>query len=305
MGTALSVVVFYVLPALLAFFFFYWSELPSRVALPARLVAVLGVFSLLGSLGLVAQYGAYATTSWSAGAILGALAALPKLADADNLGDPRDLLRNVGLAVGGVVCVVVGMTLAAQARNADAPASLVFPLKTGEYLVLGGGGGLLGIDAHGGAQLHGVDIVRVDRAGFRKASLFPSSSSEFFIFDDVVTAPCDGNIVALEDDREDLPPTRADSVSPLGNYIAIACPDITVVLAHLKRASLAVPRNTGVRVGDALARVGASGHAGQAKLRIYAVKGQEQIVARLIGQATPVPITFGEGPLVRGDRVSR
>lgn len=306
MGTTLQIVVVYVLPAVGAFFWFYWSELPSRIALVARALAIFGALAMLSSIGAVASKGTYATSIWAVGALLGVLAAVPKAMRASLLGESGYLLGTAGTAAAGVVMIGVGMTLASSARSAQpSPMSLAFPLRSGRYLVLGGGEGLLGIEPHGISERYAIDLVKVDGAGFRASTLWPTAPEEFFAFDEPVSAPCDGNVLAAEDDRPDLPPSQSDSTSPLGNFVAIGCPEATVVLAHLKRGTITAPKNSGVRVGEPVARIGASGHAGQAKLRIYAVKGAESTLGRLVSQATPVAISFGEGALVRGDTVSR
>src|SRR5262249_39410431 len=139
----------------------------------------------------------------------------------------------------------------------------------------------------------------------RASSVWPLAPESFEIWNDVVTAPCDGLVLAMEGERPDFAPGQTDSVSPLGNFVAIGCPETTVVLAHLRRGSIKVPRNGSVRSGEELARVGASGDAGQAKLRIYAIKGHENAIARLLAQGTPVPLSFGEGAVARGDRIVR
>jgi hypothetical protein len=309
MGTLLQIALVYLLPAIVAFFWFRWSDPVTKIEVLARVIFVLMAIGFVAQMGLVARYGVYGPYVWSAGAVLGALSRAPRIAELPLAHEPRDLLRGGALVAAGALLVAIGVTSASSARSQQgAPVHLTFPLHGGTYLVLeGGGGAFFGLAVDGSSQRFGVDLAKIDAFGFRADTPWPTAPEGFVIFDDAVSAPCDGKILAAEDDKPDLPPSQGDSLTPLGNFVAIGCPDATVVFAHLRRGSLVAPKNVSVHVGDAVARVGASGRGGEAKLRMFALRGAESSPDRIASQAEGIPIAFGvfgDGALVRGDRLS-
>jgi hypothetical protein len=167
----------------------------------------------------------------------------------------------------------------------------------------GGKGSLFGLAVDGTAQRYAIDVVELDGLGFRASALWPTDPRDFVVYGRPVTAPCDGRVLAAEDDHPDLPPSQDDSSAPLGNFVAIGCPDATVVLSQLQRGSIKTPKNVTVHVGEPLASVGASGRGGEARLRMFALRGQESAPARIASQAEGIPFVLGESALIRGDRL--
>ncbi|MFO0672944.1 MAG: hypothetical protein U0235_25570 [Polyangiaceae bacterium] len=306
MGTALQVALVYLLPPLAAFFWFRWSSPAAKVDVLGRAVLFLGFVIFMGRMAWLTKYGVYTPWLWAVGVIAGAVAVVPTLGHVPLFDGTRDLARAGGTAAAGVVLALLGSYFASEAHAPlPNPAHLTFPLRgPGTFLVLEGGtGSFFGLAVDGSAQRYGLDLVKVDALGFRASSLWPTDPRAFAVFDEPVSAPCDGTVLAAEDDRPDLPPSQTDSITPLGNFAAIGCPDVTVVLAQLRRGSLKTPKNTSVRVGEAVASVGASGSGGEARLRIFAVRGQVSTPEKLASLGEGIPVVFGDGPLARGDRV--
>lgn len=109
-------------------------------------------------------------------------------------------------------------------------------------------------------------------------------------FDAPILAPCGGMIVHVEDRREDAPPDerRRDPQRPFGNYVSIETDRGYVILAHLKRGSVAVRVGDTVKAGDRIARCGNSGNTSRAHLHIHA---QDQ-PSQSIDVARGIPIAF-------------
>lgn len=109
-------------------------------------------------------------------------------------------------------------------------------------------------------------------------------------WDQPILAPCDGMIVHVEDRQDDAPPGERhhDSQHPFGNYVSIQTPRGYVILAHLKRGSVAVRVGDGVRAGTPIARCGNSGSSGAAHLHVHA---QDQ-PSQSIDTARGIPVAF-------------
>ncbi len=304
MGVVALVLVYYVVPLGLTFL---WSfRRASRAETVSRAVLLVGFAVAVANLGFLVRFGVYAPHAFAMGALIGFLVSLMRATDAPLYVDARDLGVSAGRAAGGVVFAIAGASLASGARDTEAaPFNVTFPFKEGTFLVAAGGAGSFGVDVDGAAQRLAIDLVKVDALGFRSRTLWPTAPEDFNAFDEPIYAPCDGTVLASEDDRPDLPPTQSDGAQPLGNFVAIGCTEATIVMTHLRRASIKAPHNSSVRVGELVARVGASGRAGEAKLRIYALRGRESQPARIVAHGAPVALNLGEGVLVRGDRVSR
>lgn len=306
MGTALEVALVYVLPLLAGFFWFRWSSPPAKLDIAARAVLLLGFVVFMAKMSWLTKYGVYAPYFAAAGIVAGAVLVVPTLGHVPLWDGSRDLIRVGVTTTVGVVFAGLGLVLADRAHATQPGAAhLLFPLRgDGTFLVLEGGAGAgFGLGVDGSAQRYGIDFAKLDALGFRVGSLWPTDPREFNIFGEPVSAPCDGNVLAAEDDRPDLPPSQTDSITPLGNFVAIGCPEVTVVLSQLRRGSLKAPKNIGVRTGEVIAAVGGSGSGGEARLRIFAVRGQVSTPDKLAALGEGVPIAFAEGPVARGDRI--
>lgn len=304
MGVLAQALAYYFVPLALTFL---WSfRRASRAETLSRAVLLVGFAIAVHNLGFAGRYGIYAPHAFALGAVAGLVVSFVRATDAPLYVDGRDLGVSAARAAGGVVFAIAGASLASSARDTEgAPFNVTFPVKDGTFLVAAGGAGSFGVDVDGAAQRLAIDLVKLNAFGFRSGSLWPTAPEDFNAFDEPIYAPCDGTVLASEDDRPDLPPTQSDGAQPLGNFVAIGCTEATIVMTHLRRASIKAPHNSSVRVGELVARVGASGRAGEAKLRIYALRGRESQPARIVAHGTPVALNLGEGVLVRGDRVSR
>lgn len=119
-------------------------------------------------------------------------------------------------------------------------------------------------------QSRAIDIIAINRFGFRSTSFWPSDPEEYFSFGYTVVAPCDGEIVEVVNDRDDQVVPQQDIAAPSGNKVAIQCDDFRIVLAHLKVGSVVVETGNTVVSGDIIGQVGNSGASTEPHLHIHA-----------------------------------
>ncbi len=216
-----------------------------------------------------------------------------------------------GVSVTGTMVLAAVVWLAIGARQPPAtPLDLAMPLDGGTYLVVNGGGHVL-VNAHLATlegqrfrayrgQSYGVDLVRIDRAGFRAPGLLPEKPAAYLIYGDAVLAPCSGRVVVAADGAPDMAPPHADRSRMAGNHVVLDCGGTWVLLGHLQPGSI-VPRvGQAVAVGERLGRVGNSGNTTEPHLHVHAQR--PGTVDAPLGGA-PVPIRLAGRYVARNDRL--
>lgn len=214
-----------------------------------------------------------------------------------------DLLLSVGL----FVIFATGLPKLAGRRQYEGTAvELAFPLAGENITVVHGGeGALVNIHADVKAQRYALDVVQLGAFGMRARGMMPSELDRYVIYWKPVTAPCSGEVVAMDDTRPDQTPPSADETHLAGNYVAIYCKDTTVLLAHLRPGSLKVKTGDRVALGAHVADVGNSGNTTEPHLHIHAVKGRVSDEKQLVTEGEAVPMMFPpERFLTRNDRLA-
>jgi hypothetical protein len=228
----------------------------------------------------------------------------------------RDRRGWFGLAFAGAAAIGFGAIAAHAALSRMPPAGpvidLASPLAPGRYLVVNGGRSSL-INGHlktlhpktarqaaYRGQSYGVDIVGLTAFGRTSDGWRPRAPDRYAIFGRRVVAPCDGRVVASLDGRPDMPVPVLDQQVMAGNHVVLGCGDVHVLLAHLRRGSVAVREGQRVRTGQTLGEVGNSGNSDQPHLHIHVQRpGQNEAPFA----ADPLPFRIGGRYLVRGDRL--
>ena len=85
-----------------------------------------------------------------------------------------------------------------------------------------------------------------------------------------------------------------------GNYIALDCNDVFIILAHFRKGSILVAVDDPVAIGDPLGQMGNSGNSSEPHLHIHAQRGLPEN-APLSGK--PLWLTINGRFLVRNDRI--
>lgn len=162
---------------------------------------------------------------------------------------------------------------------------LVFPLKSGTFMVAQGGSTRpVNRHAKSQAQRYAVDLVQLGGLGMRADGIYPVALRKYAIFGSEVVSPCDGLVVAAVDDLPDnIPPVR-DFHNPEGNHVAIQFEGGTVYLCHLMKGSVTVDVGKRVKTGRVIGRVGSSGESAEPHLHIHAQQGERGIALRFAGR---------------------
>lgn len=192
--------------------------------------------------------------------------ARPWRATGPGLAGQRATLASLVLLGAALAYAVAGMVPPSGAHD------LAFPLAGGRFYIAHGGGNRL-VNHHAGhaVQRHAVDINALGPAGFRARGLLPDELNAYAVHGTPVLSPCDGRVVLALDSLPDQVPPRMDAGHPAGNHVVIGCDGLAVELAHLARGSVQVVAGQAVSTGDAVGRVGNSGHSSEPHLHVHAV----------------------------------
>ena len=155
-----------------------------------------------------------------------------------------------------------------------------------------------GLDPYWG-QGHGVDIIAIDRWGFRAAGLLPAEPDEYVTSGRPVIAPCAGEVIAAVDGLPDMQVPRVDHDHLAGNHVILRCSGADILLGHFRRGTVTVRVGDKLSVGDAIAQVGNSGNTSEPHLHVHA---QEPGTANAPFSGAPIPIRITGRYLVRNDR---
>jgi hypothetical protein len=165
-----------------------------------------------------------------------------------------------------------------------------FPMRHGLYCIAAGGGNVL-LNHHypAGYARFAMDIVALNRFGFRAHGLYPRKLHKYFIFGTPVHSPVDGVVAKAVDGIPDMVPPMEDREHPAGTYVMIHHPPSgsLILLAHLQQDSLLVREGESVSAGQPVARVGNSGISTEPHLHI-SCEIDEVEEYNLTGQGVPL-----------------
>ncbi|MDH5632140.1 MAG: M23 family metallopeptidase [Gammaproteobacteria bacterium] len=179
--------------------------------------------------------------------------------------------------------------------------SLTAPVESNGWVVHGGG--TVAVNYHNGvkAQRYALDIIVLDENGRRGRTWLPAELNDFSSFGKSVLSPCDGKVLATENNQEDRAIGELRDDSPAGNFVLLHCHGNTVLLAHLKKGSVLVKTGDSVEPGRPLAKIGNSGRSSEPHLHIHAVKGKVMDMKMVIATGEPVALLINGEFSRRGD----
>ena len=152
-------------------------------------------------------------------------------------------------------------------------ADVIFPLRSGTYYVLQGGDRFVTNPFHALAgNKRPIDIVKLNSFGNQADELAPRVLSAYQIFGETLYSPCRGSISDVRDSLPDNPPGNPDTEHPEGNYILLQCPNVDILMAHLRQGSIMTAPGDPVTTGQPLAEIGNSGNTLEPHLHIEAMK---------------------------------
>jgi hypothetical protein len=226
---------------------------------------------------------------------------------------PGGAVRVAGTVMVGallVLTVALASYILTGWRTPPDAVELSFPLRSGTYLVVNGGGNEL-INAHYGTlqgerfrpwrgQSYGVDIEKLNNLGLRARGVLPKQVTAYEIFGEPLYAPCAGEVLIAQDGVEEMVPPRMDRQHMAGNHVILKCGNAWILLGHLQKGSLRVNAGERLKQGELLGRVGNTGNTGEPHLHIHA---QRPGTADAPLSGRPLPIRFGDRYPVRNARI--
>lgn len=207
---------------------------------------------------------------------------------------PEGALRLAAKFLIGLFFGMVGMqALQARAVPRNAAVDLKFPLRNGTYLVAHGGSSLAANFHYAHPrQKYALDLVKLKGGGMRAGGFMPRDVTKYAIWNEPVYSPCSGTVAVAVDGLPDNAPPGRDEKNLAGNHVIVRCGDVNVLLAHLRKGSVAVKAGATVTGESILGNVGNSGDTTEPHLHIHAQRG-----------AGPVGMTFDGRWLVRNSIV--
>ena len=195
--------------------------------------------------------------------------------------------------------VWVGVSLPPESRTVEVRP----PLEGGRHIVVQGGATPV-TNYHGlfaEPQTWALDIVRLDGWGVRASGVLPDDPRSYAIFGDTVRSPLSGRVVDVVDSLPDQTPPETLASRPAGNHVWIRRDSVHLLLAHLQHGSVRVDEGERVEAGQPVARVGNTGNTSEPHLHLHAVifPGGAPDADSLLRGGKPVPLSFGDGPLLR------
>jgi len=150
---------------------------------------------------------------------------------------------------------------------------LAFPFHDGTYLINDGGDGSISRlmnyhyqdennirRAYNKAQRYANDIMKLDAFGFEGKNFAVGNEKDlnsYYIYDETVYSPCDGEVYFVQDGHADIMPNQ--TVVDTGNGVVIKMGDVFIQLWHLKKDSILVKQGDMVKIGEPLGKIGNSG----------------------------------------------
>lgn len=177
-----------------------------------------------------------------------------------------------------------------------------FPFKGGPFVVVQGGGHPL-INRHftDNRQKHAVDLVKINKIGFRKKVLENLDDYRSYeIFGETIYSPVSGIVHKVKDSESDT--IKENPSQSKSNYIVIDYGNYFIILLHLKKNSILVNEGEFVKRYEPLAAVGNSGYSSEPHLHLHAVrKNDNETNIQNIFRSTSVPLIFEGNHLKKND----
>jgi hypothetical protein len=210
--------------------------------------------------------------------------------------------HQVALTVTGIALAGLCWLMYGTARSyfyGGQPVLMFLPVRNGIYAVANGGNGLDGFGMNNFLRTwYGTDKPGADRSLGYGAAIYklkalgnptersgaPNPLTEYAIFNDIVYAPCFGQVVYVEDGHPDVPPYAEPEIS-LGNYLVLQCNQFYVTVGHLKKETILFKEGDEIRPPMQIARVGNSGYPAIPHLHVHVTTNGWQ-------GGDPVPILF-------------
>jgi hypothetical protein len=199
-------------------------------------------------------------------------------------GSPRRFtLQSITACLFGVAVIDGFAGRVVPSRTTD----LQFPLEGGAYAVLQGGNSFVTNPFHHWlpSDRYGLDLVKLNVLGNRARGIAPTRLSDYASYDVGVHSPCTGIVEEVVNNVSDNSAGATDPQHRSGNHVLLRCGTLRVLLAHLRRGTVAVTVGDPAGSGQLVGRIGNSGNTNEPHLHVSAVAIDSP-------EAAGVPITF-------------
>lgn len=146
-----------------------------------------------------------------------------------------------------------------------------------------------------------VDLVEIDAAGSTSAPPSSPNKEDYFAWGEDVAAAGSGTVMAVVEDRPDLPIGASDPGQPAGNHVVIQHgPGLFGVYAHLMMGSVAVAVGDAVERGQRIGAVGNSGNTSEPHLHLHFTDRWDGGDPAALFRSQGLPAVFWDAHVVRG-----
>ena len=158
--------------------------------------------------------------------------------------------------------------------------NLCFPLRNGKFLIADGGDGRISYFtnyhyygwkskkvSNYSTMRFATDIIKINKLGNASMNFLYPSNKDFEIFGENVYSPIDGEIIAVEKNKEDNIPYGM-LPNHTGNKITIKNNNYYITMYHFKQYSIVVEVGQKINQGDYIGQVGNSGYSTKPHLHI-------------------------------------
>ncbi len=170
---------------------------------------------------------------------------------------------------------------------------LLFPVGGGRWEAAAGEGRFFNHHWVAPLQRAALDLVVVDRRGSSHRGVLAGCDEDYYAFDSPVHSPVDAEVVRCGDGLND---GELNPAKPAGNHVVLGAGSEEILIAHLKKGSVAVTAGQQVRAGQLLGVVGNSGNSTEPHLHIHAQRD---------GRAVRIVFDDVRGRMWPGRRVTR
>ena len=170
---------------------------------------------------------------------------------------------------------------------------LRFPVGGGRWEAAAGEGRFFNHHWVAPLQRAALDLVVVDRRGSSHRGIVARCDEDYYAFGSPVHSPIDAEVVRCGDGLND---GALNPAKPAGNHVVLGAGSEEILIAHLKKGSVAVTAGQTVKAGQLLGVVGNSGNSTEPHLHIHAQR-----------DGRPLRLVFSDVPgrMWPGRRVSR
>lgn len=204
--------------------------------------------------------------------------------------DSQEFSYGLVLAVCAAAASLASRVLAVRDSTA---LRLRFPVGGGRWEAAAGEGRFFNHHWVAPLQRAALDLVAVDRRGSSHRGIVARCDADYYAFGSPVHSPIDAEVVRCGDGLND---GALDPAKPAGNHVVLGAGSEEILIAHLKKGSVAVTAGQTVTAGQLLGVVGNSGNSTEPHLHIHAQR-----------DGRPLRLVFSDVPgrMWPGRRVSR